>query len=239
MQAKAPAIAEKSRPIKDWAEGDRPREKLILKGPEVLSDSELLCLLIGKGTRRQNAMEMARDLLAQNGNSLQALARRGINDFLQLRIKGFGKAKACSISAAFELGRRRAAGLSPEKPVFKDSKAAAEYLQPLLADFSHEVFYVLYLDQANGLIDCKRVSEGGLTATYVDPRVIFKKALQEEAVSIIVSHNHPSGNLRPSRADEVLTARLKDGANYMDIKLLDHIIVSPNGYFSFAAEGLL
>ncbi|HEV2353140.1 MAG TPA: DNA repair protein RadC, partial [Puia sp.] len=182
---------------------------------------------------------MARDLLDRHGNCLQTLARRDINDFLQLRIKGFGKAKACSIAAAFELGRRRAAGLSPEKPVFKDSKAAAEYLQPLLADFSHEVFYVLYLDQANGLIECKRASEGGLTATYVDPRLIFKRALQEEAVSIIVSHNHPSGNLHPSRADLALTARLKDGANYLDIKLVDHIIVSPKGYFSFAAEGLL
>lgn len=239
MQAAARVISEKSRPIKHWAKDDRPREKLILKGPEALSDSELVAMLLGSGGPHYSAMDLAREILKGHGDNLQTLAKQSIKDLLNSHIKGFGKAKASNIAAAFELGRRRAGWLSPEKPVFKDSKAVAEFLQARLADKSHEVFYVLYLDQSNGLKHHESVSEGGITATYVDPRLIFKRALQEEAVSIIVSHNHPSGNLRPSRADEVLTAKIKEGAKYLDIKLLDHIIVSPTGYFSFASEGLL
>jgi DNA repair protein RadC len=239
MQAREPNITQKHRTIKDWAKSDRPRDKLITNGSDTLTDTEQVCVLIGKGTPRRNAMELARHILTEHNGDLHTLAKRSVPDLLKLKVEGFGKAKAASIVAAFELGRRRHAGTSEEKPVFKDSKSAAQYLQPLLADYPNEVFGVLYLDQSNGLKNFELVSKGGITATYVDPRVIFKHALREEAVGIIVCHNHPSGNLKPSRADEILTTRLKEGANYLDIKLLDHIIVSPRGYFSFATEGLL
>ncbi|HXD78056.1 MAG TPA: DNA repair protein RadC [Puia sp.] len=239
MQVPEPLIPEKCSPIKTWAIDDRPREKLILKGPEALSNAELLCILLRDGTRHRSAVDLAREVLKEYGN-LQNLARQTVHDLLHLHLKGFGKAKASAIVAALELGRRQAAELPPEKPIFKDCKAAAEFLQNLVGHYPNELFAVLYLDQSNGLKFFERdASKGGIAATYVDPRLIFKKALQLEAVNIIVGHNHPSGNLRPSRADETLTARLKDGANYLDIKLLDHIIVSPKGYFSFAAEGLL
>jgi DNA repair protein RadC len=242
MQALAPIIPlipEKKRKIKDWAVDDRPREKLLAKGPQALSDSELLCVLIGKGTPKTNAMEMARLVLEKNKDNLQLLGKSTVKDLVKSKIEGLGKAKASAIVAAFELGRRRQAGISPRRPIFKDSKAAAGYLQPLLTDYTHEVFGVLYLDQAGRLKHFGILSEGGITATTVDPRLIFKKALQEEAVSIIVSHNHPSGNLQPSKADEALTIKLNKGAKLLDIKLLDHIIVGDQGYFSFANEGLL
>ena len=184
-------------------------------------------------------MELSREILRNTRNNLQTLAKSSVQDLLRLKLEGFGIAKAAAVIAAFELGRRRQAGLSAEKPILTDTKAAALYIQPLLADYPQEVFGVLYLDQANHLKHFEQVSKGGITATYVDPRLIFKIALREEAVSLIVCHNHPSGNLRPSRADEILTNRIKEGANYLDIKLLDHIIVGPHGYFSFAGEGLL
>lgn len=239
MQAREPNNTQKRRTIKNWAKSDRPREKLIINGPEALTDTELLGVLIGKGTSRHNAIEIARHLLEKNKYDLHAVAKRSVRDLLDQKVKGFGEAKAATLVAAFEIGRRRHAASLMQKPVFKDSKSAAQYLQALLADHHNEVFGVLYLDQSNGLLNFKLVSQGGITATYVDPRIIFKQALREEAVGIIVCHNHPSGNLKPSRADEILTTRLKEGANYLDIKLLDHIIVSPQGYFSFATEGLL
>jgi DNA repair protein RadC len=239
MQAQAPIRAEKKRTIKHWALDDRPREKLIAKGPQFLSDSELLCVLIGNGTPKTNAMELARLLLKKHKNNLQLLGKSTVQDLVKLKIEGFGKAKASTIVAALELGRRRQAGLSPRRPTFKDSKAAAGYLLPQLAYYPYEVFGVLYLDQAGKLKHFGILSQGGITATTVDPRLIFKKALQEEAVSIIISHNHPSGSLQPSRADELLTTKINEGAKLLDIKLLDHIIVGDQGYFSFANEGLL
>jgi DNA repair protein RadC len=239
LQAPEQIIPPEHRLIKHWAKDDRPREKLILKGPEALSTSELVCLILGRNTPKKSVMELSREILRSNRNNLQTLAKSSVQDLLKLKLEGFGIAKAAAIIAAFELGRRRQAGLSTERPFFKDSKAAALYVQPLLADHPHEVFGVLYLDQANGLKHFELISRGGITATYVDPRLIFKTALREEAVSLIVCHNHPSGNLRPSHADEVLTNRIKEGANYLDIKLLDHIIVGPHGYFSFAGENLL
>src|SRR5580658_2457896 len=239
MQASEPIIQPKPHLIRNWAKDDRPREKLILKGPEALSNTELVCLILGRNTPRKTVMDLSRDILRTTRNNLQALAKLSVRDLVNLKLEGFGIAKAAAIIAAFELGRRRQAGLSAEKPIFRDTKAAALYVQPLLADCPGEVFGVLCLDQANGLKHFEKVSKGGITATYVDPRLIFRIALREEAVSIIVCHNHPSGNLRPSRADEILTARIKEGANYLDIKLLDHIIVGPQNYFSFADEGLL
>jgi DNA repair protein RadC len=238
MQAQSPIIVEKKRTIKDWAEGDRPREKLIAKGPQALSDSELLALLI-PGTIHHNALDQARLILKENQDNLQLLGRRTVRDLVKMEIKGFGAAKASALVAALELGRRRQAGLTPERPVISDTKSAAAYLQPLLADYHHEVFVVLYLDQSGGLKHFGKLSEGGITATVVDPRLIFRKALEESAVSIIISHNHPSGSPQPSKADEALTKKIKEGAGLLDIRLLDHIIVGDKGYFSFANEGLL
>jgi len=238
MQAQSPIIVEKKRTIKDWAEGDRPREKLIAKGPQALSDSELLALLI-PGTIHHNALDQARLILKENQDNLQLLGRRTVRDLVKMEIKGFGTAKASALVAALELGRRRQAGLTPERPVISDTKSAAAYLQPLLADYHHEVFVVLYLDQSGGLKHFGKLSEGGITASVVDPRLIFRKALEESAVSIIISHNHPSGSPQPSKADEALTKKIKEGAGLLDIRLLDHIIVGDKGYFSFANEGLL
>jgi DNA repair protein RadC len=237
MQAPQPIIVEKKRAIKDWAEDDRPREKLIAKGPQALSDSELLAVLIGSGTHSKNAVELARMMLGTARGNMQDLGKRTVRDLM--KIKGIKKAKAAIITAALELGRRRQVGLSPERPVIKDTKTAAAYLQPLLADYHHEVFVVLYLDQSGRLKHFGTLSQGGITATVVDPRLIFKKALEESAVSIIISHNHPSGSPQPSKADEALTQKIKEGAGLLDIRLLDHIIVGEKGYFSFANEGLL
>jgi DNA repair protein RadC len=234
----APMTAEKKRPIKEWAEDDRPREKLIAKGPQALSDSELLALLI-PGTIYHNALDQAREVLKENQYNLQLLGKRSVRDLVKMKIKGFGAAKATALVAAMELGRRRQAGLTPERPVIKDTQTAAAYLQARLADYHHEVFVVLYLDQSGGLKHFGKLSEGGITATIVDPRLIFKKALEESAVSIIISHNHPSGSPQPSKADEALTKKIKEGAGFLDIRLLDHIIVGDKGYFSFANEGLL
>ncbi len=238
MQAQPPTIVEKKKPIKDWAKDDRPREKLMAKGPEALSDSELLALLI-PGSIWNNTIEQSRLVLEKSQNNLQELGRRTVRDLLKMKIKGFGVVKASSVVAAFELGRRRQAALLPERPVMKDTRTAAAYLQPRLADYPHEMFGVMYLDQSGGLKHFGILSQGGITATVVDPRLIFKKALEESAVSIIISHNHPSGNLQPSKADELLTQKIKEGANCLDIRLLDHIIVGDKGYFSFANAGLL
>lgn len=238
MQALPPIIVEKKRPIKEWAEDDRPREKLMAKGPQALSDSELLALLI-PGTIHHNALDQAREVLKKTQDNLQLLGKCSVRDLVKMKIKGFGAAKATALVAALELGRRRQAGLSPERPVIKDTRTAAAYLHPLLADYQQETFGVLYLDQSGGLKLFEILSKGGITATIVDPRLIFKKALEESAVSIIISHNHPSGSLQPSKADEALTKKIKEGAGFLDIRLLDHIIVGDNGYFSFANEGLL
>jgi DNA repair protein RadC len=184
-------------------------------------------------------MELSQEILRENGDHLPNLARRSVQDLVKLKLKGFGPAKASAIVAAFELGRRHQAGLSGERPVFKEATSAALFIRPLLADHSYEVFAVLYLDHGNGLIHNEIISEGGITATYVDPRRILKRALAEDAVGIILAHNHPSGSLRPSEADQSLTSEINKGAKYLNIKLLDHIIVSRSGYFSFANEGLL
>jgi len=238
MQASSPIILEKKRPIKNWAIDDRPREKLIARGPQALSDSELLALII-PGSIWNNALEQARLILEKSQDSLQELGKRTVRDLVKMKIKGFGETKATAVVAAIELGRRRQIALAQERQVISDTKTAAAYLHPLLADYPHERFGVMYLDQSGGLKQFEILSQGGITSTIVDPRVIFKKALEENAVSIIISHNHPSGNLQPSKADEVLTQKIKEGASVLDIRLLDHIIVGDKGYFSFANEGLL
>jgi DNA repair protein RadC len=223
--------------IKDWAKDDRPREKLLSKSPAALSDSELLAILINKGSHRKTAVDLAREMLKLGKNSLVELGRLSVKDFMS--IKGIGEAKAIAIAAALELGRRRHAAGFLEKPQIKHSADIALYLQSLLCDRTQEVFAVIFLNQANKINHFDIISEGGITGTVADPRIILKLALQHEATGLVLCHNHPSGNLHPSRADEALTHKIKEAAKYFDIKVLDHIIVSNEGYYSFADEGLL
>lgn len=223
--------------IKDWAKDDRPREKLLSKSPMALSDSELLAILINNGNKEKSAVALAKDVLQLGKNNLNQLGRLSIKDFMG--IKGIGEAKAITIAAALELGRRRQAANFLEKPRIKSSADIASYLQTMLADYLHEVFAVVFLNHANKINHFEIISKGGITGTVADPRVILKKALQEDAVSIVLCHNHPSGNLRPSRADEDLTHKIKEAARFLDIKLLDHIIVSNEGFYSFADNGIL
>lgn len=223
--------------IKQWAKDDRPREKLRIKGAPALSDSELLAILLHHGTREKSAVDLAKEILLLGKNNLSELGRLSIADLS--RIKGIGEAKAITIIAALEFGRRRQASASLEKPVVTSSSDVARYLQSLLRDHRHEVFAVLFLNRANKINHFQVVSQGGITGTVADPRIILKRALEEDAVSIILCHNHPSGALKPSRADEELTLKIKEAARYFDIKVLDHLIVSEDGYFSFADEGLI
>ena len=224
-------------PIKEWAKDDRPREKLLSKGPAALSDSELIAILINNGNRQKSAVDLAKDVLLLGKNNLNELGRLSVKDLMA--IKGIGEAKAITIAAALEMGRRRQAAAFLEKPQIKSSADIARYLQTLLSDYQHEVFAVIFLNQANKINHFEIVSEGGITGTVADPRIILKKALQQDAVSLVLCHNHPSGSLRPSRADEALTHKIKEAAKYFDIKVLDHIIVSNEGFYSFADEGVL
>lgn len=230
-------MQEQNHPIKAWAKDDQPREKLLSKGAAALSNSELLAILIINGTRQKSAVELAQEVLQSGKNNLLELGKLSVKDLM--RIKGIGEAKAVSIVAALELGRRRQASASLEKPVVTSSADIATYLQTSLRDYRHEVFAVVFLNRANKINHFKIISEGGITGTVADPRIILKKALEEEAVSIILCHNHPSGSLRPSKADEELTYKIKEAARYFDIHVLDHLIVSDEGYYSFADEGLL
>jgi len=223
--------------IKKWAKDDRPREKLLGKNPSTLSDSELLSILIGNGHREKNAVELAKEVLRLGKNNLNELGKVTIQEMM--RLKGIGKVKAITIVAALELGRRRQAALSLDKPIVKSSRDIANYMQALFRDLPHEVFAVAYLNQANRINHLEIISKGGITGTVADPRVILKKAILEDAVSLIVCHNHPSGSLQPSRADQELTRKLKEAAKLFDISLFDHIIVSESGYFSFADAGIL
>ena len=223
--------------IKQWAKDDRPREKLMNLGVETLSNTELLAILIQHGTRSRTAMDLAREVLLMGKNNLGQLGRLSIREVM--KINGIGEVKAIMIATALELGRRRQAEISLDKPVIRESRDIAIYLKSLLQDRSHEVFAVVFLNRANRINHFQIVSEGGITGTVADPRLILKKALEEEAVSLILCHNHPSGNLKPSKADEELTLKIKEASRYFDIKVLDHIIVSDEGWFSFADEGLI
>ena len=223
--------------IKEWAKDDRPREKLLSSGAENLSHSELLAILIHNGTREKTAVDLAKEVLRLGKDNLAELGKLTVKELM--KIKGIGEAKAITIAAALELGRRRQAATALEKPVVSASTDIARFLQAKLKDHRREVFGVLFLNRANKINHFEIVSEGGITGTVADPRVILRKALEEDAVSIILCHNHPSGNLKPSRADEQLTAKIKEAAAYFDIKVLDHIIVSEDGYYSFADEGIL
>ncbi|HAL94515.1 MAG: hypothetical protein RL316_340 [Bacteroidota bacterium] len=228
---------ESRKPIRQWATEDRPREKLFRLGVEQLSASELLGILLQTGNRQKSAVELGMQLLEMAKQNLQELGRLTPREIAA--ISGIGNAKAALICAALELGRRRHASLPLDKKQVTSSADIAQFLQVRLQDLRHEVFAVLFLNRANRINHFEIVSEGGITGTVADPRIILKKALEQNAVSIIVCHNHPSGNLRPSRADELLTQKLKEAALLLDITMLDHIIVSDQGYYSFADEGYI
>ncbi|ULQ56784.1 DNA repair protein RadC [Flavihumibacter rivuli] len=223
--------------IKSWAKADRPREKLLSKSPIALTDSELLAILINVGNREQSALDLAKSVLSAGRNNLQELGKLSVYDLM--KIKGIGETKAITIVAALELGRRRQAAQALTHPVISCSRDVANYLQSLYQDHRHEVFVVLFLNRANKIRHAEVISSGGLTGTVADPRIIMRKAIEQEAVALILSHNHPSGNLKPSKADEELTYKIKEAARLLDIRVMDHIIVSNEGYFSFADEGLL
>jgi DNA repair protein RadC len=223
--------------IKQWAKDDRPREKLLIHGSTRLSDSELIAILLHHGTKEKSAVDLAKEILLLGKNNLSQLGKLTVKELM--KIKGIGEAKAITIAAALEIGRRRQAGSYPQKPIITTSGDLAGYLQSLLQDHNREVFAVAFLNQSNRINHVEIISEGGITGTIADPRVILKKALEENAVSIILCHNHPSGSLKPSRQDEDITKKIKEAAKYFDMKVLDHIIVSDSGYFSFADEGIL
>ncbi len=223
--------------IKNWAADDRPREKLISKGASALSNSELLAILLNNGSKNKTAVELAREILNLGHNNLNELGKLSLKDFKS--IHGIGEAKSIIIAAALELGRRRHAAASLDKPVITSSNDIAQFLRANIKDFAYEVFAVVFLNRANKINHFEIISRGGITGTVADPRIILKKALEVDATTIVLCHNHPSGNLKPSRADEDLTKKITEAAAYMDIKVMDHIIVSEDGYFSFADEGLL
>ena len=224
-------------PINQWAEDDRPREKMLLKGKSALSDSELLAILIGSGSRNESAVVLCQRILASVNNNLSLLSKLSILQLMEF--KGIGEAKAISIVAALELERRKRSEAANEFTKITSSKAVFEIMQPLIGELPHEEFWVLYLNNSNKVIHKSQLSKGGLTGTIVDSRIIFKTALEYNATSLILTHNHPSGNLNPSSSDKELTRRFKESGKMLEITLADHIIVTDRGYFSFADEGLI
>jgi DNA repair protein RadC len=223
--------------ILSWAEEDRPREKLILKGKAALSDAELIGILIGSGTRSLSAVDLSKLILGNVKNNLNELAKLSIKDLQQF--KGIGQAKAITIVSALELGRRRKESQFIQKPKITCSQDAYEVIKPELLDLSFEVFWVLLLNRANQVIKKSQISTGGISGTVADPKIIFKTALESSCSAIILVHNHPSGNLKPSAADIHLTKKLKEAGSLLEIPVLDHLIFSDNGYYSFADEGIL
>lgn len=223
--------------IKQWAEGDRPREKLAQHGSAVLTDTELLAIIIGSGTRSLSAVELSRLILEQNNNSITTLSRKSVNDLI--KFKGIGEAKAISIVAALELGRRCGAEPEQERLQVRSSNDVVKAFGSLLSNLNVEEFWILLLDRSNKEISRKRISVGGISGTVVDTKVIFKHALDFLASSIILVHNHPSGNNKPSQADKQLTNQLKEAGKIMDIPILDHVIIAGKNYFSFADEGII
>ena len=226
-----------SHALTTWAVEERPREKMIANGVQFLTDTELLAILLGSGTRNMTAVEVARLILKGAGNDLQMLGRQGIRDLT--RVRGVGPAKAITLLAALELGRRRAGLQHTEKTAVKSSETVFKLFHPMLGDLDHEEFWLLMLNRANRILGKYKVSQGGLAGTVIDTRIILKKALDNLACSIIVCHNHPSGNHQPSDADVKITEKLKRASEMLEIKLLDHVIVTDKSYFSFADEGLI
>lgn len=228
---------EKRISIKSWAEEDRPREKLLSKGRHHLSEAELLAIILGSGNESENAVELSRRVLKSCGNHLDKLGKLEVSDLT--RFHGIGPAKAVGIVAALELGRRRRGFRSGIATRIKASADVYKVMQPLLEDLPHEEFWMMSLNRANRIISNRRISSGGLSGTVADPRMIYKSALEQLATSVIFSHNHPSGNTKPSNADIQLTKKLVVAGEILEIAVLDHVIVSDNGFFSFADEGMI
>jgi len=222
--------------IKTWALQDRPREKLLQQGQRNLSDAELLAIILGSGSKDETVVALSKRILHSVNNNLHILGKTSLSDFQ--KFKGVGEVKAITISAALELGRRRQFSTPEKKDKITSSNDAYRIMAPTLADLSHEEFWVLFLNRANIVIKKERISVGGISGTVVDSRIIFKKAMDLLASSIILVHNHPSGNLNPSKADISVTNRLKEGGKLLDISVLDHLIITETSFYSFADEGI-
>ena len=221
--------------IKSWAEEDRPREKLVLKGKHSLSDAELIAILIGSGNREETAVSLIQRILRDYENNLAELAKANINDLS--KYKGIGEAKAITIIATLELANRKNQSQIKDKIQIKNSQDAYHFFASYMADLAHEEFWVLYLNRANKVIAKEKLSAGGITGTIVDGRLVLKRALELLSTSLVLIHNHPSGNLQPSEEDKKLTKKIKDACITLDILLIDHLIISNKGYYSFADEG--
>jgi DNA repair protein RadC len=224
-------------PINQWAEVDRPREKFLLKGKAALSDSELLAILIGSGSRNESAVQLCQRILASANNNLNQLGKLSIQQLMDF--KGIGEAKAISIAAALELGRRRRSEDAVELDKITSSKAVFNIMQPLIGELLHEEFWVLFLNNSNKVIHKAQLSKGGMTGTVVDTRIIFKTALEYNAISLILTHNHPSGKLLASESDKEITRKLQLAGKQMEIMVLDHVIITESSFYSFADEGIL
>jgi DNA repair protein RadC len=223
--------------ITDWAVEDRPREKFIQNGTASLSDAELLAILISSGTKDKSAVDLGRELLAIANNNLNNLGKLTVTDLRKVR--GIGPARAVTIAAALELGRRRKLSDVQYVPQIRSSKDVSDIFQPLLSDLLHEEFWILFLNRSNKVINRMKLSQGGISGTVTDVRLVMKKAIECLASGIIVCHNHPSGNLNPSESDTKITQKIKEAGNLMDIQLLDHLIISDKDYYSFADNGVL
>ncbi|PZX92557.1 hypothetical protein DOS84_15695 [Flavobacterium aquariorum] len=223
-------------PITNWSEDDKPREKLMLKGKSVLSDAELIAILIGSGSRNESAVGLSKRILASVDHNLNALGKLSIAQLMNF--KGIGEAKAISIIAAMELGRRRRSEDAVELTKIASSKAVFEVMQPIIGELPHEEFWVLFLNNSNKILFKAQLSKGGMTGTMVDVRIVFKLAFEQNATAIILTHNHPSGKLQASEADIQITKKIKTAGQQLDIPVLDHVIITENGYYSFADEGI-
>lgn len=223
--------------ITDWALEDRPREKSMAKGMSSLSDAELLAILINSGTKSKSAVDLGRELLGKVNNNLNALGKLSIAEIRSFGV--IGPARAVTIAAALELGRRRKLAEVSELPRISCSKDVADIFQPILGDLLHEEFWVIFLNRSNKVIGRMKLSQGGVSGTVTDVRMVMKKAIECLASGIIVCHNHPSGNLNPSESDSKITLRIKEAGNLMDIQLLDHLIITDQDYYSFADNGMI
>ncbi len=223
--------------IKDWAEDDRPREKLLSKGIQALSDAELIAILIGSGNREMSAVELSKHILSNFANDLNLVAKKTVKELTAF--KGIGEAKAISILAALELGKRRDSSVVNEQKKINCSKDIFDLMNEKFRDLPYEEFWVIYLNRSNKIIEKIKMSQGGISGTVVDIRLVLKNAVENLASSIILSHNHPSGQIKASQQDIDLTQKLKKASLYFDISVLDHVIVADNQYFSFVDEGWL
>lgn len=223
-------------PISSWSEDDKPREKLMLKGKSVLSDAELIAILIGSGSRNESAVDLSKRILGSVDNNLNALGKLSISQLI--KFKGIGEAKAISIIAALELGRRRRAEDVVELAKITSSKSIFQIMQPIIGELPHEEFWIVYLNNSNKVISKSQLSKGGITGTLVDVRIVFKTALEMGATGLILCHNHPSGTLIPSDADKQITRKLKLAGDSLEIKVLDHLIITESSYYSFVDEGI-